>query len=264
MKTPRAADPWTSLQRFTPARIALGRTGGSLPTRVLLEFGLAHAQARDAVHARLDVASLVGQLDAAGFGSLEVHSTAASREQYLRRPDAGRRLDEPSRARLRSCAPEAPPDLAVVIADGLSAMAAMRHAVPLLQALGPHLTGRVIAPIVVALHARVALGDEVGELLRADQVVVLIGERPGLSAPDSLGIYLTHAPRRGRMDAERNCVSNVRPQGLGYEVAAFRLALLLDGARRLGRSGVTLKDESDGAPQDGAAVLAPGRPFLQG
>jgi ethanolamine ammonia-lyase small subunit len=260
MKSPPEAHLWTEARRFTPARIALGRTGASMPTAALLEFGLAQAQARDAVHASLDARELVEQLAAAGFASLEVHSAATGREHYLRRPDAGRRLDEPSRVRLLAWASGTPPDIALVIADGLSAAAATRHAVPLLRALRPRLTGRLIAPILIALRARVALGDEIGELLGAGQVVVLIGERPGLSAPDSLGVYLTHAPRRGRTDAERNCVSNVRPQGLGYEAAAYRLALLIEGALRLGRSGVELKDESVGMQP----ALALRRAYLQG
>jgi ethanolamine ammonia-lyase small subunit len=244
MKTPVASDPWALLRRFTPARIALGRAGESLPTAALLEFGLAHAQARDAVHRSLDVPAVLGQLAAAGFGTLTVASAAVDRAHYLHRPDAGRRLDENSHTRLCGHSAANPPDLAIVIADGLSACAAMRHAVPLLQALRPRLETLQIAPVVVAQQARVALGDEVGELLGAAQVVVLIGERPGLSSPDSLGAYLTHAPRVGRTDAERNCVSNIRPEGLGYERAAYRLALLCEGARRLGRSGVDLKDES--------------------
>jgi ethanolamine ammonia-lyase small subunit len=240
------SDLWQALRRYTPARIALGRAGASLPTAGLLEFGVAHARARDAVHASLDVPAIVDELAAAGFASLMVHSAARDRAHYLRRPDDGRRLDEPSRARLGAfaCTSTVTPELALVIADGLSAMAAMRHAVPLLEELAPLLQGRVIAPIVVASQARVALGDEIGTLLGAEQVVMLIGERPGLSSPDSLGLYLTHAPRCGRTDAERNCLSNVRPQGLGLAEAARRLVLLLDGARRLGRSGVDLKDES--------------------
>jgi ethanolamine ammonia-lyase small subunit len=245
MKPPAVVDPWAALRRFTPARIALGRTGGSLPTQALLEFSLAHAQARDAVHVALDVPSVLEQLAAAGHPSLVVQSAAADREAYLRRPDAGRRLSEASLAQLTALALPAPPQLAILIADGLSAAAAVRHAVPLLGALRPRLAQWRWAPVVLARQARVALGDQVGALLRAEAVVVLIGERPGLSAPDSLGIYLTYAPRLGRTDAERNCISNVRPAGLSYEQAAQRLALLLEAARRLGISGVTLKDESD-------------------
>jgi ethanolamine ammonia-lyase small subunit len=247
MKTPVQSDPWSALRRFTPARIALGRAGESLPTAAVLEFGLAHAQARDAVHRSLDLPVILQQLAGAGFATLTVHSAAADRAHYLCRPDAGRRLDEASRALLSTLAGAPPPDLAIVIADGLSATAAMRHALPVLLALRPRLAGLQLAPLVVARQARVALGDEVGELLRARQVVVLIGERPGLSSPDSLGVYLTHAPRIGCTDAERNCISNVRPAGLDYQRAASRLDSLLTEARRFGRSGVALKDESDAA-----------------
>jgi ethanolamine ammonia-lyase small subunit len=245
MKSPVETNPWRMLRRFTPARIALGRAGDSLPTAALLEFGLAHAQARDAVYESLDLPAIQEQLAAAGFGCLTVHSAASDRAHYLHRPDAGRRLDEASSALLQRNAAGTAPDVVFVIADGLSATAAMRHAVPLLQALRLRLQGQIIAPVVVAQQARVALGDEIGELLGAAQVVVLIGERPGLSSPYSLGVYLTQAPRLGRTDAERNCISNVRPEGLRVEQAAYRLALLLEGARRLGRSGVDLKDESD-------------------
>lgn len=239
------ANPWQRLRRFTPARIALGRAGESMPTRALLDFGLAHAQARDAVHDPMDVPSILHQLAAAGYDSIIVRSAATDRDQYLRRPDAGRRLDEVSCARLRASPAAERPRIVIVIADGLSAKAAGRHAVPLVRALSPWLDGWPLAPIVVAEQARVALGDEIGELLCAEQVAMLIGERPGLSSPDGLGIYLTYSPRIGRTDAERNCISNIRPAGLGYEAAARRLALLLNGARRLGRSGVMLKDQSD-------------------
>ncbi len=242
------ADPWEVLRNFTPARIALGRAGNSLPTEALLDFGLAHAQARDAVHVSLEVPAILQQLAAAWFESMVVHSAAASRNEYLRRPDLGRRLNEVTRAQLRAhAAADVRPQLVFVIADGLSAMAAARHAVPLLQAVRARLTDWVIGPMVVAVQARVALGDEIGELLGAEAVVMLIGERPGLSAPDSLGVYLTYAPRIGRIDAERNCISNIRPEGLGYEQAAHRLAFLLNGARRLSRSGVMLKDDADQA-----------------
>jgi ethanolamine ammonia-lyase small subunit len=245
MKPPVESDPWAALRRFTPARIALGRAGGSLPTQALLEFSLAHAQARDAVQVTLDVPGVLRQLAAAGYPSLVVESAARDREQYLRRPDAGRRLSEASLAQLAVLAPPVPSRLAILIGDGLSAAAAERHAVPLLNALRLRLAHWLWAPVVLARQARVALGDHVGALLQAEAVVVLIGERPGLSAPDSLGIYLTYAPRLGRTDAERNCISNVRPAGLSYEQAAQRLALLLGAARRLGASGVALKDESD-------------------
>jgi ethanolamine ammonia-lyase small subunit len=238
-------DPWLQLRRFTRARIALGRAGVSLPTGAALEFGLAHAQARDAVHLPLACGEMAAGLAAAGLANVTVHSAAADRSTYLRRPDLGRRLDDASRERLHGLTGPDRPDLVFVVADGLSSCAVASHAVPLLLAVIPHLPGWRLASVVIAEQGRVALGDEVGEILGAGQVVVLIGERPGLSSPDSLGIYLTHAPRVGRTDAERNCISNVRPEGLGYDEAARRLAYLLMMARQLGFSGVNLKDESD-------------------
>lgn len=239
------ADPWMQLRRLTQARIALGRTGSSLPTRALLEFGVAHAQARDAVHAPLAAAELLMQLRQDGFEALQVHSDAGDRQQYLRRPDYGRRLNASSRAALQTHAPTEPHDVVFVIGDGLSAYAPMQHALPVLHVLRLLLDGWSLGPVVVAEQARVALGDEIGALLRARQLVMLIGERPGLSSPDSLGLYLTHEPRIGRTDAERNCISNVRPAGLGYEAAARKLCYLMSGARTLGRSGVSLKDDSE-------------------
>jgi ethanolamine ammonia-lyase small subunit len=241
-------NPWDAWRRFTRARIALGRSGDSLPTDALLAFELAHAQARDAVYAALAVARLGEQARAAGLRELVVHSAAPDREHYLRRPDLGRRLAEDSRAMLASLEPGAAPasDIVFVIADGLSAHAANHHALPLLQALMPALHDWAVGPLVIAQQARVALGDQIGELLAARFVVMLIGERPGLSSPDSLGIYITCAPRVGRSDAERNCISNVRPQGLSYADAAFKLHYLLTHARRLGLTGVGLKDDSDG------------------
>jgi len=244
VKRGAAADPWHHLRTLTAARIGLGRAGGSLPTRELLAFGLAHAQARDAVRQPLDDEALGQALDERGFAHLSIHSAAADRTEYLRRPDLGRRLVEADRNRLAAAAPEPSPDLVLVLADGLSATAVQRHALPMLDALQPRLADWTLAPIVIALQARVALGDEIGALLRARQLVMLIGERPGLSSPDSLGIYLTHAPRPGRVDAERNCISNVRPDGLSFEQAAARLSFLMRGAHALGRSGVALKDDS--------------------
>ena len=241
-------DPWAALRPRTPARIGLGHSGGSLTTRAHLDFQLAHARARDAVHQALDVPTLTADLRDAGLTPCVVRSAVGDRRSYLARPDLGRRLDAGSRERIQRLAKSAgPPDVSFVVADGLSARAPERHAVPLLVALMPGLEadGWRVGPVVVAEQARVALGDEIGELLGAAIVAVLIGERPGLSSPESLGIYLTYAPRVGRTDAERNCISNVRPEGLGYEQAAHRLAFLLDGARRLGRSGVALKDETD-------------------
>jgi ethanolamine ammonia-lyase small subunit len=252
MADPVLADPWRELRRYTQARIALGRAGASLPTRALLDFGLAHAQARDAVRAALELAPTSEHLRALGWEPVAVRSAASDRELYLRRPDLGRRLDAESATRLKAMAAAPPPDVAFVIGDGLSAQAAQRHAPGVLAALRAGLATWRVAPVVLAQEARVALGDEIGALLGAVQVVVLIGERPGLSSHDSLGIYLTHDPRLGRRDAERNCISNVRPQGLSYEAAAARLLSLMHGARRLGCSGVALKDES-GAD----AALAP-------
>jgi len=248
-KADSGADVWARLRQFTPARIGLGRAGCSLPTRALLDFDLAHARARDAVHAAFDGERLAREVREAGFGdAILVSSRARDRMEYLLRPDLGRALDGQSRERLRA-GHTGEPILAVVVADGLSAIAPARHAVPLLREMH---AGWSMLPgdspkhvtVVVANRARVALGDEVGEALGADAVVVLIGERPGLSSPDSLGIYLTWAPRVGSTDAERNCISNVRPEGLPYEDAARRLAYLLGEARRLQLSGVGLKDDS--------------------
>ena len=239
-------DPWAALRAHTLARIALGRTGASLPTAEWLRFAEAHALARDAVHTPLDVAALVAALRHHGVEPAVVASAAPDRATYLRRPDLGRRLDAASAAALTP----GPGGLAVVLADGLSARATQAHALPLLLALRGHLeaAGDALGTVAVATQARVALGDEIGERVQAGAVLVLIGERPGLSSPDSLGAYLTWAPRRGRRDAERNCVSNIRPEGQPPAQAAARLAWLLGAARRLGATGVALKDESNVAP----------------
>ena len=243
-------DPWDALRRFTHARIALGRAGSSLPTAPLLSFELAHAQARDAVHQPLDTDALREALRAAGFDTVEVHSAAPDRDHYLRRPDLGRMLDDASIARLteHADAMNEPPELVFVAADGLSAFAAQRHVAPLLAGVRAKLEDWRIGPVVIATQARVALGDRIGELLRAKIVVVMIGERPGLSSPDSLGLYVTYAPRAGRHDAERNCISNVRPEGLNYDSAAFKLLWILSEARRLKLTGVGLKDHSGSLP----------------
>ena len=248
---------WLALRQFTQARIGLGRSGDSLPTHAVLDFDLAHAQARDAVHAQLDTGALLQQLTSAGFHAVQAHSAITDRCQYLRRPDLGRRLSERSRQQLLARTLPSSPEIVLVVADGLSALAVMRHAVPTLQALCPRLQQQRIAPIVIAQQARVALGDEIGELWRAEQVIVLIGERPGLSSPDSLGAYLTFAPRIGCTDAQRNCISNIRREGLSYEQAAHRLAHLIDEAQRLRTSGVALKDESD-TPRVPSATLGEG------
>ena len=239
-----SADPWAELRRHTPARIALGRSGAALPTHELLRFAAAHAQARDAVHVALNVPALQAALAGAGWASTVVHSRAASRDVYLRRPDFGRRLAPDSADVLQALA-IGTVDLAVVLGDGLSAVALQRHALPVLQALRTALDGRLtLAPPVIATQARVALGDEIGALLQARLVLVLLGERPGLSSPDSLGAYLTHAPQVGCHDAQRNCVSNIRPEGLPPAVAAQRLAWLATEALRRRLTGVSLKDDS--------------------
>jgi len=249
-QSPVVADPWAKLRQLSAARIALGRTGGSLPTAPQLEFQLAHARARDAVQLAFDAAEVQRRLQGSGRSVQRVHSEAESRGVYLRRPDLGRRLDAPSRSALAKFAAGdgSGYDAAFVVADGLSPLAIHRHAVAVLDLVWPALTqaGWRLAPVLVAEQARVALGDEIGALLGAEQLAILIGERPGLSAADSLGIYLTYAPRPGRSDAERNCISNIRPEGLGYQEAAHALVQLMARARRLRLTGVGLKDGSDG------------------
>lgn len=230
---------WEALRRFTDARIALGRAGSSVPTGPLLAFTLAHAQARDAVHRPLDADALQGELRSKGYASVAVHSAAPARDAYLRRPDLGRRLSEDSVTRLEAHAKNA--DLVFVIADGLSSSAAATHAIPLIERTIARLDGWRIGPVVVATQARVALGDGIGAILKARIVAMLIGERPGLSSPASLGVYVTYDPVPGRSDAERNCISNVRPEGLAYDAAAFKLAWLLNEARTRKLTGVSLR-----------------------
>jgi ethanolamine ammonia-lyase small subunit len=227
------------LRDYTPARVELGRTGASLPTRALLEFQLAHAKARDAVHLPLAVTSLAVELKQKDIRSITLASSASDRDEYLKRPDLGRRLNENSRELLASWRGDY--DVAFVIADGLSALAVHRHAVPLLHLLLRDLDWR-IPPVAIVEQGRVAIGDEIGQILGSRMTVVLIGERPGLSSPDSLGAYLTWQPRPGRTDAERNCVSNIRAEGLSYAVAAHKLLFLMNEARRLKLSGVRLKE----------------------
>ncbi|MEG3148183.1 ethanolamine ammonia-lyase subunit EutC [Sphingomonas sp. RT2P30] len=223
------------LGALTQARILLGRAGQGLPTRALLDFQLDHARARDAVHAVFDP---VGVAAAIGRPTIAVRSQATDRATYLRRPDLGRLLDERDAARL----PATGDTLAIVIADGLSATAVHAHAAPMVAALVARLADWSIAPIVLVEQGRVAIGDAIGAALGAELVVVLIGERPGLSAPDSLGAYITWQPRPGRQDSERNCVSNIRPpHGLGYVAAADSIAALLVAARQLRLTGVALK-----------------------
>lgn len=238
---------WGHWRSATAARIALGRAGVSIPTDEALRFGVAHALARDAIHTALDVALLKTQLEAAGLAVVQAHSRATDRTTYLRRPDLGRQLNPADIDSLRALAVtlEHAPDICIVVGDGLSSLAVQRHTGPLLAALLPLLApGTLLAPIVVVQQARVAVADDVGEALAARLSIILIGERPGLSSPDSLGIYLTHGPVRGRHDAQRNCISNVRPEGLSYTAAAQKLAWLIRKALQLGVSGIALKDES--------------------
>ncbi len=238
-------NPWGEWRSVTPARLALGRAGAGMPTDEVLRFGWAHAMARDAIHATLDVAKLETDLHAQGWIVAHVRSRATDRTIYLRRPDLGRVIDPGDIARLRA-EPIVRSDVCIVIGDGLSSLAIERHAAPLLAALKPLLADELQhAPVVIATQARVALADEIGELLQAKLTVMLIGERPGLSSPDSLGIYITHAPFRGRSDAVRNCISNVRPEGLSYSAAAFKLAWLVREALARQLTGIELKDESD-------------------
>jgi ethanolamine ammonia-lyase small subunit len=256
------SNPWQALRQLTQARIALGRSGVSLPTGAQLEFQLAHARARDAVHLALDADALAQAFAQDALPCVQAHSAARDRQHYLQRPDLGRKLNEASRQRLlEACAQESTQmhDLALVLVDGLSSLALAQNARPFLQALLPRLRqdGLSLAPLVIVQQGRVAIGDEVGELLRAKAVLVLIGERPGLSSPDSMGLYFTWAPRVGLQDASRNCISNVRPAGLSYDEAAHKLHYLLGEARRRGLSGVELKDETGSAEM--LAVAGSGR-----
>jgi ethanolamine ammonia-lyase small subunit len=247
-------DPWTTLRRHTPARISLGRSGTSLPTHEVLRFAAAHAGARDAVHLPLDVDGLLADLGGHGLDAVAVTSRASSRREYLTRPDLGRQLAPESHGALAS---DADAGLCVVIGDGLSAIAAQMHAAPLLAALREN--GVDIGCVVVATQARVALGDEIAQRVGAEMVLMLLGERPGLSSPDSLGAYLTWAPRPGRADSERNCVSNIRPAGLPVREAAARIAWLAREAQRRRVTGIGLKDDSDVAviAGDDASRLPP-------
>jgi ethanolamine ammonia-lyase small subunit len=233
-------EPWADLRRFTAARIALPRSGASLATVPLLEFRLAHARARDAVHAPFDAARLCAELAPLGLPVLTVASAAQDRQQYLMRPDLGRRLADDGAALLAAQAGGGR-----VIADGLSARAVAAHAQPLLADVLPRLADLRIAPLVVARLGRVALGDAVANALGAEIAVMLIGERPGLSAPDSMGAYLTFAPTPHTTDAERNCISNIRPAGLPYADAALKLVHLIRAMRARRLSGVALKDDAD-------------------
>jgi ethanolamine ammonia-lyase small subunit len=236
------------LRKLTPARVGLGLAGASLPTSALLAFTLDHARARDAVHAVFDAPAILQGLAELGLEAARVSSFAPNRKDYLERPDLGRVLDPDSRHRLASRVSSAP-RLVIVIGDGLSPAAVNVHAIELLRSLIPQLATRgiEIGLAAVATGARVALGDEIGAILGARMMAVLIGERPGLSAADSLGVYLTFAPKVGTTDEKRNCISNIHRAGLGYDEAAFRIAWLIREGLVREQTGVALKDES-GSP----------------
>ncbi|MFJ9371260.1 ethanolamine ammonia-lyase subunit EutC [Nocardia sp. NPDC101769] len=246
-------DFWDMLRPSTQSRIGLGRVGDALPTANVLEFRSAHAAARDAVHLPLDVSALAARVEAVGLGTpVTIRSRATSRPEYLRRPDLGRLPDD------LTAIPHTSADLGFVLGDGLSPRALMNHGAPLLAAIAEELADTYsIAPPVIATQARVALGDHIATAMGVRTLIVLIGERPGLSVADSLGIYLTHLPRPGRTDADRNCISNIHPpEGLGYHQAAKVVSSLISGARKLGRSGVDLKDTSRAQELDSTAALA--------
>jgi ethanolamine ammonia-lyase small subunit len=243
-----AEDPWSNLKRFTDARIGLGRSGSAMPTREVLNFALSHAMARDAVTTPIDWTPIETGLAGLGLATLRIASATGDRSEYLRRPDLGRRLSDASREALVQASEmkSERPDIVVLVGDGLSSMAVAANTTAYLSALLPHIkkSGWKLAPVLLADDARVALGDEAAEILGGKAVLVLIGERPGLSSPDSLGVYLTFAPRVGLKDADRNCISNIRQRGLSYDEGAFKAAWLLREAFRRGLTGVNLKDES--------------------
>jgi ethanolamine ammonia-lyase small subunit len=255
-KAPAPGDEslWTALRQVTAARIGLARSGASIATAPLLDFKLSHARARDAVHETLDAAKLLADISAIASAALVVESAADDRQCYLLRPDLGRRLSSQAESALAARAGRY--DVACVVADGLSARAVQMHAPPVLAQVLPALQaeGLRVAPVVVVRHGRVAIGDAVAALLGADCVAVLIGERPGLSAPHSMGAYLTWQPGPQTTDAERNCISNIRPDGVGYNEAAFKLVHLLRAMRARRVSGVALKDETERNDQVAALI----------
>ncbi|WP_421827218.1 ethanolamine ammonia-lyase subunit EutC [Larkinella sp.] len=258
---PDQPDPWAFLQSHTSARIARGRTGHSLPTRALLDFQLDHASARDAVYSELERDALLTQLQTVQQPVLQLHSRAVDRQQYLQRPDLGRKLDEKSLSRLHlhpsglqdltgvGVGGKGSPgfDLSIVLVDGLSATAINRHAGTVVSRLAEEIRalGWSLAPLCLVEQGRVAIGDEIAHALQAETVVVLIGERPGLTSPDSMGAYLTFRPQPGLTDESRNCISNIRPEGFPYEAAVQKLLYLLTEMKTRRLSGVLLKDEFD-------------------
>ena len=250
--------PWDTLRRLTAARIGLKRSGASLATAPLLEFQLAHARARDAVHQALDGGSLERNLAGLGLPVLRITSQAKDRAQFLMRPDLGRQLSPEAERTL--AAKKGTYDIAFVISDGLSASAAQKHAAPLLAEIIPALKDWRLAPLVIVGLGRVGAGDAVAAGLNATSVVILLGERPGLTAPDSLGAYLTWKPRPGTTEADRNCVSNIRPEGVRYADAARTIVHLLRAMRSGGVSGIALKDDSDRLLLSGETTTTPTLP----
>ena len=251
-------DPWIALRRFTQARIALGRAGHAVPTQALLDFQLAHAQARDAVQFPWNIDAFAEQLRDIGEETLILQTPVSSRSEYLRRPDFGRVLTEESRIRLCNFKARGV-DVALIVSNGLSSTAVERRGIALLQTILEGLRVRQfrIAPICLVANGRVALLDDIGSVLDARVAVIVIGERPGLSAADSLGVYLSYAPKKGNTDAERNCISNIHPpEGLSYESATRKLLYLIEESIRRGFSGVALKDEMDG-------LLVEGKPLIE-
>lgn len=242
----RTESPWQSLKQYTQARVALGRCGCSIPTKELLAFKLAHAKAIDAVHLPLDSKKMADRIhQTTGLDSLPLFSAAGDRQQYLQHPDLGRILSFDSAQQLIERAGTSSYDIALVVADGLSSKAIENNLIPLLTDLVPQLTGKAysLAPVTVVEQARVAVADQIAEILHARMSIIFIGERPGLKSPDSLGIYLTYNPRRGTTDERRNCISNVRKNGLSTLVACSKLLYLVEEAFRRKLSGVDLKDE---------------------
>ncbi|MDF9797291.1 ethanolamine ammonia-lyase small subunit [Catalinimonas alkaloidigena] len=236
-------DFWQNLRQHTGARIALGKAGSSISTEELLKFQLAHAQARDAVHTSFNRTELIKELKLIHHEAIELNTLAKDRQSYLLRPDWGKVLNDESKAKVRSNASQY--DISLIIGDGLSAQAIHRHIPPLFKILIPKLRklNFSLAPISLVKHARVAISDEIGEALKCRMSIIFIGERPGLSSADSLGIYLTYSPVVGNTDEKRNCISNVRPEGMPYIMAAEKLTYLINESIRKKISGVQLKDD---------------------
>lgn len=253
-----SADPWAALQKFTAARIGIGRTGGSQRTPSILDFRLAHARARDAVHAPFSSEEIAEKLGACGLESSVLHTLASDKRTYLMNPDAGRRLCEDSRRKLSGLAAKwGYRDFAIVISDGLSATAATAHAVPLAVALFENLPRENWSayPIFVVPYARVKIQDDINEILHARHTIILVGERPGLASPDSLSAYFTYRAKWASVESDRNCVSNIRPNGFPVAAAAKKLAMLLEESRKRSISGTRLKDNIPVSEIGSAAVL---------